>query len=84
MPFAGSFDSDEPLWIRNTVRTTYAAIWRYSLSQFSVSASQNDPLVAYSPSDISGSPCALVVVVVAKPGEQQADDEDRGEPEAHQ
>jgi hypothetical protein len=55
---AGSFDSEEPFWIRNTVSTTYAAIWRYSLSQFSVRASQNDPLVAYSPSDISGSPCA--------------------------
>jgi hypothetical protein len=51
-------DSDEPFCTRKTVRTTYAAIWRYSLSQFSVSASQNAPLVAYSPSDSS---CCLCV-----------------------
>jgi hypothetical protein len=45
--------------MRNTVRTTYPAIWRYSLSQFSVSASQKAPLVAYSPSVSSGCSCAF-------------------------
>jgi hypothetical protein len=28
-------ESGEPFWNRNTVRSTYVAIWRNSLSQFS-------------------------------------------------
>ena len=65
--------------------TTYAAIWRNSLSQFSVRASQNDPLVAYSPKRHLGlTVCPLVVVVVGKPVNSNPTMKNHGQPEAHQ